>query len=425
LPAVPRLRSLLLPSAAASALVVGLLAPSGSAAAATGPTVTIEAPATATGPITVTATGDVDPLENDTALTMSLIVNGVAYGAAKACVPAGNEQCPSSFSWDSSGLNGSFTLQTRLVTTVHPAGVDSTAVAVAAVNPQPTVTLTSPVAGAVAKGSLTVNAVGSVDLSQSDVPLSLQLLVDGVKYGLPQTCAVAVTTAKTCAGTFVVNQPTWSGQHTVQVTMTTSLTSASSSTVPYLVYTGLKATLAKVSTLRAGRSTAISGRVVAVNGDRPLAGALVKVTLSPAVGRKRTVTVRTGGTGHFSLATKISANTTVAASIAKTASTGSAYAVTRIAALAPISCKVSPTVVRGRFDAGTCTVAHLPGGTKVTLQYETHKRWHTLGAGTAAGASIPVSFTFNARGTYPMRLVLGANKVYAATHGAPFTVRVT
>jgi Bacterial Ig domain len=411
---------------AAISTVMVVVAPLGAASAATGPTVAIDSPATGAtvaGLVTVTGHGDVDPTEGDTAKSVALLVNGIQYGAAKACTTDGIHSCPASFTWDSTGLNGQYTLQLVLVTNVHSSTL-SASISVTAVNPAPAVTITSPVANAVAKGTLTVDATGSVDLSQNDAPVSLQLWVDGTKYGLPETCSEKPTTASFCHGSFSVHQPTWAGQHSVQVTMATNVSSASSATVPFLFYTSTRTGLGKVGQVHSGKSIVLSGHITAVSSGGPIAHTKVKLTLVPGVGKKRTLTVTTGASGRYSIATKIAVNTTVVASVAGTRATGASHASTAIAVLAPISCKADPTLVHGRYDAGTCTVPLLPSHTKVTLQYESKKHWHTLGSGTTAGAKIPISFTFRSRGTYPMRLVLGANKAYVATYGKPFTVKV-
>jgi hypothetical protein len=419
LPAVPRPRSVLL----AFVLMLGLLAPPGAAHAVANPTVGITAPATATGVVPVTTTGEVDL--GDTAQSMRLYVDGQAYGAAIACAgpitdPTG---CPTTFFWDSSELNGQHTLQALLFTTDFPLGAPSTLLTVTATNPLPSVAVSQPTANQVVKGTLTIDAVGSVDASQSDRPLSMQVLVDGVKHGEPQPCVLA--TAKTCTETFTIPTTGQSGTHTVQVSMATSLTTAVSPIVPYTVFATLRATLAKVKPQRAGRSVVLHGQVVAVDGGAGVGGVKVKITLSPAAGKKRALTVRTGASGKYSLTTKLTANTAVVASVSATHVSSATHASTRISAFAPIACKVSPTLVHRRFDAGQCTVPLLPDGTKVSLQYQSHKKWHVLAAGTTQGTSIPVSFTFPARGKFPVRLVLGANKVYVATSGVPFTVTVT
>ncbi|MDX6209521.1 MAG: hypothetical protein QOE24_1912 [Frankiales bacterium] len=412
--------SLLVAVSTAAALVGPVL----TAAASTGPTVAITAPATATGLVTVTATGNVDPTENDTVTTMTLLVNGVPYGASQACRTNGIDQCATTFTWDSTGLNGPYTLSARLMTSKHPA-TDSAPVTVTATNPAPTVTISAPKPGAVAHGTLSVTATGSLDLSQSDTSVSLQLWVDGLKYGLPVACPLTVDVAKTCTTTFTVHASTWSGAHTVQVSVATALNSASSPVVPWFAFTATKVALSPVATVHAGKLAVIRGKAVAVNSGGPLVGARVAVTLTPAIGKKHTLVVHTGATGRFSLATKVAVNTTISAVVTATADVGTSRAAAKAGVLAPIVCKADKTVGHGHFGAGTCTATHLPDRTKVTLQYESNKKWHLLVAGTTAGTTIPISFQFSKPGSYPMRLVLGANKAYVVTYGTPFVVRVT
>lgn len=421
MPAVPRLRLLLL----ASTLVLGVLAPLSPAVADPLNTVSITSPtqgATATGILMVTVTGDaVTPTATD---SMLLLVDGAQYGAAHPCVAlTAGLPCTVSFAWDTTGVNGAHTLEAIFVN----AGTTTSApITVTAVNPAPTVTLSAPTAGQVVKGaSLTVNALGSVDLGENDAPSTLQLLVDGVKYGLPSSCTVVNGSAKTCAATFAVPTAGLTGVHTVQVTMATTITTAVSPIVPYDVFTALKATLSKLAPVRGGRSVVISGHVRAATGGAGISGVTVKITLSPTVGKRRSLTVHTGGTGGFSVATKLAVGTAISASVAKTSDRGTAYALIKVAAYAPITCTIAKALVHDRYDDGTCTVPLLPSGTKVSLQYLKGKHWKVLAAGVTSGPSIPISFTFPLRGNYPVRLVLGASKPYLATAGVPFVIKVT
>lgn len=411
---------------AAGLLAASFLTPLAPAEATTPPTVSLSGPATATGVATFAADGEVDP--GDTAVSLTLLVNGVQYGASKACVAVGAQECPTTFSWDSSALNGSYTLSARLVW--DDAGstastTDSVPVTVVATNPAPVVAITAPTAGGVIHNPLLVVVQGSVDLSQTDTPQTLQLWVDGVKYGLPTPCTVVITTSKACSGSFTVNEPAWSGDHSLQVTMATTLTSATSATVPYTIFTATRTQLDRVATLHSGRSTGIGGSVTSVSSGAGVAGALVKLTLTPAVGKAHSIMVHTGASGHYSTAVRVGVDTTVVASVAGNASTGGSHASTKISVLAPIVCKVTPRVRHGVYDDGVCTIANLPRGTRITLQYLSHKQWKTLGAGTNSGAAVPIHFTFGARGTYSMRLVVGASKAYLSTYGTPFVVKVS
>ena len=136
-------------------------------------------------------------------------------------------------------------------------------------------------------------------------------------------------------------------------------------------------------------------------------------TITPAVGKKRTVVLHTGSTGHFSLAATITANSTVTASVDRRRDFGPSQHSTKVKALAPIVCKADLYDPARPHRRGTCTVAHLPDRTKVTLQYQSKKKhWPSLGSGTTKGTTIVISYKFGAKGKYPVRLVLGANKAY-------------
>jgi hypothetical protein len=198
-----------------------------------------------------------------------------------------------------------------------------------------------------------------------------------------------------------------------------------SAVVPYFAYSASKVVLSRIPWVHAGKPAVIRGAVTAVTSGAPVVGAKVRLTLTPASGKAHVITVGTGLTGHFSLATKIGLNTAVTATVVRTPAFGSSRATTKVGVYAPIVCKADKTVRHGRFGSGTCTVAHLPDRTKVTLQYQSGKKWHVLGTGKNVGTSIPVSFQFGKAGSYPVRLVLGASKAYLATYGTPFTVKVT
>lgn len=395
--------------------------------AAAPPGVPIAAPAVATGVVTVSVPANVDASDIDGART-TLLVNGTPLGAPRPCGPSNGPgaDCPNYFAWDTTELNGTFTLTARITVPSAPGVYTDGSITVTAANPLPQVAVTSPSPGSVVKGgTLTVHAQGTIDLSQVDHPAALQLWVDGARYGLPQACTEVDTTARTCDADFTVTQPGWSGSHDVQVTMTTTLTSANSAVAPYLFYTATRTSLQPLAAVRAGKRVGIRGSVVGLNAGAPVAGARVVVTIAPAIGNKKTVVLRTGSTGHFSLAATISANSTVTAAVTGAAAVGASHASTKVKALAPIVCKADLSVRHGRDGAGTCNVAHLPDGTTVSLQYQAKKKWHVLGSGTTSGTSIVISYKFGAAGKYPVRLVLGANKVYAATYGTPFVVKVS
>ena len=381
-----------------------MLAPT-AARAVTAPVSTITSPTsggTVAGLVTITTTGDFDA-SDVSAKSSQLVVDGTSYGLPKPCSATAVDQCPTTFVWDASGLAGSHTLAIHLFSAQDPVGANSAAVTVAAVNPAPTVTITSPKPNEAVHGTVTVSATGSVDLSQSDTAAVLQLWVDGAKYGLPVDCTLVAATAKTCTVTFTVAQPTWSGAHTVKVTMLTPTSSAASDVVSYFAYSPSKVTLTRIPWTASGKSAVIRGTVVATTNGGPVVGARVRLTLAPAVGKAHSITVGTGATGHFSLATKVAVNTTVTATVLPAPAYGTSRASVKVGVFAPIACRADKSVRHGRFGSGTCTVAHLPDGTKVSLEYESGKKWHVLGAGTTRGTSIPISFQFGKAGSFPVR----------------------
>jgi hypothetical protein len=118
-------------------------------------------------------------------------------------------------------------------------------------------------------------------------------------------------------------------------------------------------------------------------------------------------------------------NTGVTVTVLASPGYGSSHGTVKAGVLAPIVCKADRTIRHGRIDAGTCTVAHLPDRTPLTLQYRAGTKWLKLGAGKNVGTTIPITFQFGKPGHYPVRLVLAANKAYVLTYGTPFVVTVT
>jgi Bacterial Ig domain len=143
------------------------------------------------GTTTISGTGSVDPAGSDVPQSLQLFVNGAAIGSPQLCPTAGNPtDCSLSFSYDFTDDSGSYTLDVKFVTVAVPGGVMSPDVSVNVTSPPVSAAVTSPGAGASVSGNVTnITASGTVDSSQTDTPVSLTLLVDGVVSGSTHTCA--------------------------------------------------------------------------------------------------------------------------------------------------------------------------------------------------------------------------------------------
>ncbi len=398
-----------------------MVTPSASAALPDPPVAHLTSPvpgAFVSGAVTIKTTGTA--FSGDTARSMALVVNDVQQGAAKTCVASG---CPTTFTWDATGKSGPYTLKARFFTDVATGGAESDGVTVTA-GIAPSVVLTSPVANSVAKSTLVVQALGTMDLNAGDKPASMRMWVDGLAFGTVATCHVVVGFTQTCTGRMSGSTSKLSGPHTVRVAMTTTHHKVISSAPRiFYAYSPVKLALARPATVAAGKSVTVRGLATLLSSGKP-AHTKVTVTLAGAYGKKRVVSLLTGATGRFAFAAKIVANTTISAKIAATRSTGAAVASTKVKATAVITCRFGARVRYQASDAGHCVVPHIPAHTKVTLQYQSKKKWHALVSGTVSSSPIPISFSFGRRGTYPMRLIVAANSVYTTTYGPVFTVRV-
>jgi hypothetical protein len=194
---------------ATAVLVAGLLTPVAAAHADPMPsTATITTPmpgATIAGPTTVTAAGFVDPAGMDAPVTMDLTVDGSAVaGVGQQLCPAQPDgTCTSTFTWDVTGLTGSHDLQVTL-TTQNLATVTSATVNVTASSPPPSAVLAQP--GPPVTGQITLSASGSIDATQTDSTVSMQLYAGTsnpptTAYGAavpctsvdPRACAASLT----------------------------------------------------------------------------------------------------------------------------------------------------------------------------------------------------------------------------------------
>ena len=164
------------------------------------PAVQITSPpnnSTGSGVITVTATGTIPGGEKDHPESMQLYLhdtNHAVSGQRVACDPA-SSTCDGTFTWDSTGQTGTFSLIVGFHTTRGRTDADTIHVTLA--NPDPTVTITSPAAGDTVSGSdVQVHADGTIDPSQNDVAKRMDLFVSGSDQPVDSAACPA---AKSCS----------------------------------------------------------------------------------------------------------------------------------------------------------------------------------------------------------------------------------
>jgi hypothetical protein len=175
----------------------------------------------------------------------------------------------------------------------------------------------------------------------------------------------------------------------------------------------------------AGRSVTYTGRVTALINKLGVPGVKVKVVITPAKGKAKTLYVRTNVHGFFKVGFKPAVNTTVVATMLTLPYYGTSHSSTKLHVVPSFRCSVGGSVARNRLDQGSCRVGNLPKNTKVTLQYEFLGHWYTLGKGNAPGSVIPFSFRFAKRGTYHVRIVLSSTSVFTGATGPALKVAVT
>jgi hypothetical protein len=147
--------------------------------------------------------------------------------------------------------------------------------------------------------------------------------------------------------------------------------------------------------------------------------------LTPVFGKPRSVSVPVTGGGYFSYAFRPSVNTVVQAYLVATDSVSAAQATT-VAVVVPVPrCHLAATISRNVLTPLTCTLALLPKGTKVTLQFSAHKRWYTAVSGRATAGKATVRLHWSHAQLLWLRVVVSGSKVYGQSVGKPFSIRVT
>ena len=395
-----------------------------------GPTSVIVSPAagaTVAGVVAVLAQGSVSPHQADAPASVQLLIDGVAVGAAPSpCTgtAASPRSCSVPYTWDATGLTGPHTLQARFVTR-RGAVVLSPVSTVTVVSPAPTVRITAPGPGAVVHRTASITVAGAVDPTQTDTPSSVTVTVDGAALGAPTACSPDAANPRACNVAVLWTTLGLTGKHTIVATLTTARGAVATSTpTAVYVYGGTKVAFVAQKTRHAG-PVKVTGRVTAIINKSAVGGVKVKILIRPARGRSRTLSVLTNAKGYFVVPYKLAMNTTLEATVIPPAYYGTSHTFTKLTVVPTLSCKVGPRAKVNRLDSGSCRLATLPKGTKVSLQYGFHGHWYTIGSGRTPAKVVPFSFRFAKPGTYSVRLVLSATSVFVKTTGPSLKVVVT
>ncbi|MDX6202962.1 MAG: hypothetical protein QOJ83_2462 [Frankiales bacterium] len=266
-----------LPLLVMTSALAALLSPVSTTANATGgnatdpaPTVSVTSPATGSqvaGFVSVTGSAAVDPEVSDTAQTLQFYVDG-RYVTQHSC-DSDERSCTATFSWDTTGLYGVHALELRFrtgdgVVVMSPA-------ADVQVGDPPAAQLSSPATGSTVTGVVSVVGVGSVDALQPDTVKTLQLLVDGSAAG-----SAACSGGSACRATFSWDSTGLSGQHSLQLKLTSTKGQTGLSTVAMV--TASSPAPAVVLTAGAQSSSVLPVRVVGtVDASQTDTGASVRL----------------------------------------------------------------------------------------------------------------------------------------------------
>lgn len=387
------------------------------------------AAATVSGTVFVDAkaTTDVDLAEYPA--TVDLYVDGTKVDT-RTCDPLLHSCTVSgaalALSWDATGVTGSHVLTTVVTTTSANGGRTAT-------SPEVAVTVTTPPyavsfgvgsldsrsvlvgAGATStsSGTVTVTVTASTDSGQSELPQSIDVLVDAVVVASAD-CPLPL--AHTCVVAIPWNAAHSAGAHRLAARVTTdrARTGSSASLVVY-ARSGARLTSTATSVVVYGGTAAIRGRVVSTTTGTGLSGLPVRIWLKPAVGTARRVDVRTNSLGYYALNARLSSTTRITPIVGNLwLPTASRAVVTGVRA--PLVCSTASTRYRvGATGSGACTVRNLPIGTTIKLRYSFNGRWTTLASGRSSSTRISFTFRFPRRGTYYLQVSTAANKVYAAS----------
>jgi hypothetical protein len=245
------------------------------------PTAAITSPsagATVAGVVQVGASGTVDASQTDTASAMQLFVDGAASGDPVAC-PA-TKSCAVSLPWDASGLLGTHKLHVKF-TTATGAFVVTNDISVNVTSAPPSSVVSSPASGSTVSGVVTVVTTGGVSPTQTDSPVSMQLLIDGTAFSAASPCTASPAVPHGCSVPYTWDTTGLFGAHTLQAKFVTHkgvivLSAVSTVTVSSPAPAVVITSPADSSTVHRDVTITVTGAVDATQTDAP---ASMKLTL--------------------------------------------------------------------------------------------------------------------------------------------------
>jgi len=283
----------------------------------------------------------------------------------------------------------------------------------------PAVSITSPSSGATVQGTVTVQASGSVDSSQSDQVDYIELYVDG-QYADTYDCSSGPD-PYSCAASFAWDTTGLSGQHALRVKLSTvNNQSALSPVVSVNVYSRTVVRPQALSVVTSGSTVSVRGYIRATADGRGAGQVPVTVASAPVAGTSQTAHATTDSHGYFAVSFTVRTNTVFEIRTAATTWYGSSAGEAKQLVRARMTCKFSTShATVGKLDHGSCTVPALPAGVSGHLQSYYEGAWRQIQSVTSGSGRVSWSAMPRRAGTTYLRVTLTANKAYAASTTKP------
>lgn len=391
------------------------------------PAVSITSPApgsVVSGPVTITATGSVDPVFGDQGQAMGLFIDGRLFGNVFDCPATG--PCNASFPWDTSGLNGHFQLTVGFLTDQNFAL--SSPVGVTVNSPAPIVTLTLPHdPSRVVRGVTPVTLTGTIDPTQTDLAGDLQLYANGEPVGEAQRCLGG----RSCTVTVPWDTTSLGGARSISLNARFDTVRAVAWSPMRYVDVGLDP--AQPANLRVG----VMGQTI--NGidyaqvsvwdtkQLPVFDAVVTITVKPGTGAAYTVTATTTAPyGQAQVQLRGHVTSMLTAKLGSPDSSGASGS-RKFIVQAAATCKLPHSVTHGRKTSVVCAATRVRTGTKVTLYFKyAHAGFHVLGHANfdAKGRATIVFVSKVRKETVQMWAQLANSAAYAGVSTRTVTVRM-
>jgi hypothetical protein len=295
-------------------------------------------------------------------------------------------------------------------------------VAVDVENPPITVSLTGVTAGQALSGTVNLTATGTIPAALSSKAVSIEFTdPTGVIADVPCTGV----DDHVCQVTYPWDVTHRAGYDQVSATFMYTGWSIHTDPVDVVFPVGTRTTV-KVPAARTGTTVTGTGTVVSTAAvAQGLAGVHVTIVVKPVVGTTRTYQATTDASGRYSWTFPASTNATVTASVAAQSFLLASHASIAQPVTARLTCTWTKTLVHGHPASGTCKQPYLPLSTRYTLQRLSGRSWVAVTTGKSRSGSTVYSTLMRYRGSYSLRLVIAANRVWAATVSPTMLVKVT